>query len=127
MRSALAAMATVPRARFARRIAVLGDMLELGSGSAALHAALNDPVDAAKVDLVFACGENMRRLFEALPESRRAAWAPTSEGIAEALGEVVRAGDVVMVKGSLGSRMAPLVDLLLSKGAPDQARKPAGQ
>jgi len=116
MRSALAAMATVPRARFPRRIAVLGDMLELGESSGPLHAALNDPIDAAEVDLVFASGENMQHLFEALPAGRRGAWAPTSEGIAAALGEAVRAGDVVMVKGSLGSRMAPLVEALLTKG-----------
>ncbi|MFA5901069.1 MAG: UDP-N-acetylmuramoylalanyl-D-glutamyl-2,6-diaminopimelate--D-alanyl-D-alanine ligase [Hyphomicrobium sp.] len=127
MRSALAAMATVPRARYTRRIAVLGDMLELGEGSGRLHAALNEPVDAAEVDLVFASGENMRCLFEALPGDRRGAWAPTSEGIAEALGDTVRAGDVVMVKGSLGSRMAPLVDLLLMKGEPQQASASAGQ
>lgn len=126
MRSALAAMATVPRARFSRRIAVLGDMLELGENAGALHAALNEPVDAADVDLVFACGGNMQRLFETLPAHRRGAWAPTSEGISGALGDAVRAGDVVMVKGSLGSRMAPLVDALLSRGE-QQAQAPAIQ
>ncbi len=80
MRSALGAMATVPRARFPRRIAVLGDMLELGEKAAALHAALKEPVDAAEVDLVFACGPNMQRLFEALPAARRGAWAPNVGG-----------------------------------------------
>ena len=124
MRSALAAMATVPRARFPRRIAVLGDMLELGENAGALHAALNDPVDAAEVDLVFACGPSMQRLFEALPPARRGAWAPVSQGIAEALSATVRAGDVVMVKGSLGSRMAPLVDALIAKGEQQHARDP---
>ncbi len=122
MRSALAAMAAVPRTRYSRRIAVLGDMLELGENSGALHAALNDPVDAAEVDLVFACGRDMQRLFEALPAERQGAWAPQSAGIAEALGQSVRAGDVVMVKGSLGSRMAPLVDLLIAKGAQQHAQ-----
>ncbi len=120
MRSALAAMATVPREKFPRRIAVLGDMLELGENSGSLHAALNEPVDAAKVDLVFACGESMQRLFEALPAGRRGSWAPKSEGIAAALENEVRAGDVVMIKGSLGSRMAPLVDALLAR---DERRK----
>jgi UDP-N-acetylmuramoyl-tripeptide--D-alanyl-D-alanine ligase len=125
MRSALAAMATVPRERFPRRIAVLGDMLELGENSGALHAGLNEAVDAAKVDLVFASGENMQRLFDALPAEKRGAWAPKSDGIAAALGDQVRAGDVVMVKGSLGSRMAPLVEALLSKGD-KQAQASAG-
>ncbi len=63
MRSALAAMATVPRARYGRRIAVLGDMLELGQQSGRLHEDLKEPVDAAEIDLVFACGPGMQRLF----------------------------------------------------------------
>ena len=122
MRSALAAMATVPRTRFARRIAVLGDMLELGENSGTLHAALNEPVDAAEVDLVFACGPNMQRLFEALPQARRGGWAPTSDGIAAAVTGTVRGGDVVMIKGSLGSRMAPIVEALLAKSDKERVR-----
>jgi UDP-N-acetylmuramoyl-tripeptide--D-alanyl-D-alanine ligase len=116
MRSALAAIATVPRARFGRRIAVLGDMLELGPESGRLHENLKEPVDAADVDLVFACGPGMQRLFAALPVARRGEWAKTSQGLLAPLLATVRAGDVVMIKGSLGSRMAPLVDALLQKG-----------
>jgi UDP-N-acetylmuramoyl-tripeptide--D-alanyl-D-alanine ligase len=122
MRSALAAMATVPRTRFARRIAVLGDMLELGEKSGTLHAALNEPVDAAEVDLVFACGPNMQRLFEALPQARRGVWAPTSDGIVAAVTDTVRGGDVVMIKGSLGSRMAPIVEALIAKSDRERVR-----
>src|SRR4029078_8975737 len=110
------------RTRYSRRIAVLGDMLELGENSGALHAALNHPGDAPEVDLVFACGRDMQRLFEALPAQRRGAWAPQSAGIAEALAQTARAGDVVMVKGSLGSRMAPLVDLLIAKSEQQHAQ-----
>jgi UDP-N-acetylmuramoyl-tripeptide--D-alanyl-D-alanine ligase len=116
MRAALAAMATVPRGANPRRIAVLGDMLELGAESGCLHEDLKEPVDAAEVDLVFACGPNMKRLFAALPTAKRGMWAETSEGIAAPLLAEVRAGDVVMIKGSLGSRMAPLVDALMQKG-----------
>jgi UDP-N-acetylmuramoyl-tripeptide--D-alanyl-D-alanine ligase len=116
MRSALAAIATVPRARFGRRIAVLGDMLELGPESGRLHEDLKEPVDAADVDLVFACGPGMQRLFAALPVARRGEWAKTSDGLLAPLLATVRAGDVVMIKGSLGSRMASLVDALLQKG-----------
>jgi UDP-N-acetylmuramoyl-tripeptide--D-alanyl-D-alanine ligase len=58
----------------------------------------------------------MQQLFEALPTARRGGWAPKSEGIVEALAQNVRAGDVVMIKGSLGSRMAPLVEALIAKG-----------
>lgn len=116
MRSALSTMATVPRSRFGRRIVVLGDMLELGPESGRLHEDLKEPVDAAEVDLVFACGPDMRRLYAALPAARRGEWAETSQGILAPLLATVRSGDVVMVKGSLGSRMAPLVDALIRKG-----------
>jgi UDP-N-acetylmuramoyl-tripeptide--D-alanyl-D-alanine ligase len=122
MRSALGAMATVPRDRFPRRIAVLGDMLELGAESGPLHEGVKEAVDAAEVDLVFACGTHMQRLFAVLPATRRGGWAPTSQGIVEPLLGAVRAGDVVMVKGSLGSRMALLVDALMRRGEEDCMR-----
>jgi UDP-N-acetylmuramoyl-tripeptide--D-alanyl-D-alanine ligase len=115
MRSALAAMATVPRQHFARRIAVLGDMLELGDDSGRLHEDLKEAVDAAEVDLVFACGPHMQRLYAALPDARRGEWGAMSQDILAALVAAVRAGDVVMIKGSLGSRMEPLVDALVRK------------
>jgi UDP-N-acetylmuramoyl-tripeptide--D-alanyl-D-alanine ligase len=122
MRSALAAMATVPRGANPRRIAVLGDMLELGTESGRLHEDLKEPVDAAEVDLVFACGPNMQRLYAALPAAKRGSWAETSEGIIAPLLAAVRAGDVVMIKGSLGSRMAPLVEALMQMGEQDALR-----
>jgi UDP-N-acetylmuramoyl-tripeptide--D-alanyl-D-alanine ligase len=122
MRSALAAMATVPRGANPRRIAVLGDMLELGTESGSLHEDLMEAVDAAEVDLVFACGPNMQRLYAALPAAKRGSWAETSEGIIAPLLAAVRAGDVVMIKGSLGSRMAPLVEALMQMGEQDALR-----
>lgn len=95
-----------------RRIAVLGDMLELGADAPRLHAELNEAIDAAGVDLVFASGENMAHLFEALAPGKRGAWAADAKGIEKALLDAVRPGDVVMVKGSNGSRMFVLVDAL---------------
>lgn len=117
MRAALSVLGTVPRAQYSRRIAVLGDMLELGADSPALHADLKEAVDAAGADLVFACGPQMAHLFEALPDGRRGAWAAQSSGIAEVLLTTVAAGDVVMIKGSNGSRMAPLVAAMKAKFA----------
>jgi UDP-N-acetylmuramoyl-tripeptide--D-alanyl-D-alanine ligase len=117
MRAALAAMATVPRSRYRRRIAVLGDMLELGREAPTLHRGLAEAIDAAGVDLVFACGPNMARLLEVLPEHRRGAWAETSDGLMAPMLEAVAAGDVVMVKGSLGSRMAVVVEALRVRSA----------
>jgi UDP-N-acetylmuramoyl-tripeptide--D-alanyl-D-alanine ligase len=112
MRAALAALATVPRARFPRRIAVLGEMLELGARGAELHRELREAIDAAGVDLVFACGGHMADLFATLDARQKAQWAEVADGLEGPLLDTVAAGDVVMVKGSLGSRMAPLVGAL---------------
>lgn len=112
MRAALATLGATSRAELPRRIAVLGDMLEMGETSSRLHADLAQPVDAAGVDVVFACGPHMRALYDALPETRRGAYAENSNGLEAALLETVRAGDVVMVKGSLGSAMGPLIETL---------------
>ena len=78
VRAALAAMATTPRADFPRRVAVLGDMLELGDASADLHRGLKEAVDAAGVDLVLACGPMMRLLFDDAQTGQQGGWAPDS-------------------------------------------------
>lgn len=117
MRAALSVLATVPREAYRRRIAVLGDMLELGQESAVLHAGLKEAVDAAGADLVFACGPQMGHLYRALPDNRRGAWAERSSEIEDALLGALTAGDAVMVKGSNGSRMAPLVAAMKAKFA----------
>jgi UDP-N-acetylmuramoyl-tripeptide--D-alanyl-D-alanine ligase len=95
-----------------RRIAVLGDMLELGSKGAALHRALLKPIIDNAVDLVFCCGPLMHRLWQALPPSRRGFYADNSAALEPQVVAALRAGDAVMVKGSLGSRMGPIVKAL---------------
>ncbi|MGH6792981.1 MAG: glutamate ligase domain-containing protein, partial [Methyloceanibacter sp.] len=112
MRAALATLGLTPRDAFARRVAVLGDMLELGPEGPRLHEELAEAVDEAGIDVVFACGELMGSLFEALPASRRGAYAKSAEELQAGLVEAVGPGDIIMVKGSLGSRMAPLVEAL---------------
>lgn len=120
MRAALEALGQTPRSEHARRIAVLGDMLELGPEGDVLHRALADAVDAAGVDVVFACGPQMASLYEALPGKCQGVWRETSEELEQMLLKDVREGDVVMIKGSLGSRMGPLVDALRARlSAPD--------
>lgn len=116
MRAAFSLLGTARPVSGGRRIAVLGDMLELGADSAALHAALATPIEDAQADIVFACGRDMRALFEALPESRRGAWGETSSDIAPEVVRSSRAGDVILVKGSYGSRMAIILDALRSAG-----------
>jgi UDP-N-acetylmuramoyl-tripeptide--D-alanyl-D-alanine ligase len=112
MRAALATLGLTPRDAFTRRVAVLGDMLELGLEGPRLHQELAEAVDGAGVDVVFACGELMGSLFQVLPASRRGAYAKTAEALQPMLVEAVGPGDVIMVKGSLGSRMGPLVEAL---------------
>ena len=99
-----------------RRIAVLGDMLELGAESSAHHAGVAAPIEAARVDLVFASGAAMKALWDALPQSRRGAYAATSQALAPAVMSALRAGDTVLVKGSNGSRMSVIVDALKARG-----------
>ena len=112
MRAALATLGLIPRGEYCRRVAVLGDMLELGPEGTSLHRELAEFIDGAGVDVVFACGELMGSLYEALPASRRGAYAKTSEELGPKLLEAVGPGDAIMVKGSLGSRMGPLVEAL---------------
>jgi UDP-N-acetylmuramoyl-tripeptide--D-alanyl-D-alanine ligase len=110
MRAALQTLGLTPREEFKRRIVVLGDMLELGEESSKLHRELAEAVDAAGIDVVFASGTDMASLFEALPSECRGGYAETPEELSPVLLSSVQPGDIVMVKGSLGSRMAPLVD-----------------
>ena len=100
-----------------RRIAVLGDMLELGPTAPELHAGLAEPLAEAGVDLVFTCGANMRRLHDALPAALRGAHAPTSDALLPPVRAALRPGDVVVVKGSFGSRMGRIVDALLAQAS----------
>lgn len=110
--AAIGVMAHVAKDRQARTVAVLGDMLELGEEAEARHRALAEPIRNCEIDVVLACGPMMRALTAALPASVETVWAETSDGLKEPLLEIVQAGDVVMIKGSLGSKMGPLTDAL---------------
>ena len=99
--AALEVLALIPARR---RIAVLGDMLELGCHAEAEHLSLAGPVER-HADLLYACGAQMRRLFDAIPEGRRGGHAPDSAALAPLVVAAVRPGDAVLVKGSLASRM----------------------
>lgn len=110
-----AAMAVLGRARPApggRRIAVLGDMLELGSDSATLHADLVSVLEETSIDLVFTAGRDMIHLWDALAGPLRGSHASNSQGLAPLVAAAVEPGDVVMVKGSAGSRMGLVVRAL---------------
>jgi UDP-N-acetylmuramoyl-tripeptide--D-alanyl-D-alanine ligase len=100
-----------------RKIAVLGDMLEMGEGGIAHHAGLAAPIDANGIDLIFASGTQMRALWDALPSSRRGAYAETSTALLPQVLAAVKQGDTVLVKGSNGSKMSVVIDALKAKAA----------
>lgn len=112
MRAALALLGQAEVGAQGRRIAVLGDMLELGEQGMKLHRALARAVEDADIDVVFCSGPQMRALWEALPPPRRGAYAATSAELEPQVIAAVSNGDVVMVKGSLGSKMGPIVKAL---------------
>ncbi len=95
-----------------RRIAVLGDMLELGPKSADLHRDLTEAIDANDVDMIFCCGPLMRNLWNALSSGKRGGYAENSAALESQVTAAIRSGDVIMVKGSLGSRMKVIVTAL---------------
>jgi UDP-N-acetylmuramoyl-tripeptide--D-alanyl-D-alanine ligase len=122
MRAAFAVLGSTQPEAGGRRIAVLGDMLELGSESQHLHASLAQPLVDCGADLVFTLGDEMRALDDALPASLRGGHADSVGALANLLGERLRAGDVVTVKGSHGSKLYELVaTMLAAKSATSKA------
>jgi len=110
MRAALAILRLQPARR---RVAVLGDMLELGDAALAEHTLLAADV-AAAADSLFACGPLMRGLYSSVPEPMRTAYAADSAALAPMVARAVAPGDAILIKGSLGSRMKLVVDALQS-------------
>ena len=117
MRAALSTLNGIDTGAEGRRIAVLGDMLELGSAAEAHHRDLAAAVCASGVDLVFTAGPLMRHLFEALPASVRGVAAQSSADLVDAIVPELRAGDAVMVKGSNSIRMGRVVDAIKARYA----------
>lgn len=114
--ASMRAAISVLGAQSGRRLAVLGDMFELGKDELALHAALSAPLEAAGVSRVFVTGECMRALRGAMPRPMRAAWTPNWEQAAEALRGELQDGDVILVKGSNGVGLSKLVAHMVEIG-----------
>lgn len=112
MRAALAVLGETPVKHPGRRLAVIGDMRELGSDAERLHCELLEPIAEADIDSVYCAGPLMKALWQVLPHDRRAHYCEVAKDLTDVLVNDVRAGDVIMVKGSLGTRMGPLVDAL---------------
>ena len=112
MRAALETLAMAEPRNGGRRIAVLGDMLELGANSDRLHAGLAAAAGADGIACVYTAGPHMAHLHDALPDHVHRFHGPDSAALAARVAAEIRPGDVVMVKGSLGSRMAVVVEAL---------------
>jgi UDP-N-acetylmuramoyl-tripeptide--D-alanyl-D-alanine ligase len=112
MRAAIALLGQAQVGQRGRRIAVLGDMLELGPQAGDLHRALAKVIAEAGIDVVFCAGPLMQQLWEALPSGARGGYAETAAMLEPAVLAAIGAGDAVMVKGSLGSKMGPIVKAL---------------
>jgi UDP-N-acetylmuramoyl-tripeptide--D-alanyl-D-alanine ligase len=121
MAAAIALLGQAQLGPLGRRIAVLGDMLELGAQSGDLHAGLAQPIVDHAVDLVFCAGPAMRNLWEALPSNRRGGYANDSSALEPQVLDAVSGGDAIMIKGSFGSKMTPIVKALQRKYAPRAA------
>ncbi|WP_425405958.1 UDP-N-acetylmuramoyl-tripeptide--D-alanyl-D-alanine ligase [Hwanghaeella sp.] len=117
VRAALAVLDMSAGASGGRRIAVLGDMRELGPTAPEMHAGLADAVTTHQVDHLFCCGPYMSHLAEAVNGQVATLHAEKSTGLIETLLGTVKPGDVVMVKGSLGTNMKPVVEALLDLDA----------
>jgi UDP-N-acetylmuramoyl-tripeptide--D-alanyl-D-alanine ligase len=125
MRAALALLGQASISSEGRRIAVLGDMLELGASGEELHRELVDTIRHNGIDLVYCAGPLMAALWEALPSARRGGYAKTAAELEPEVAAAIRAGDAVMVKASNGSRMGPLVKALVQRHSVTQAPEPA--
>ncbi len=98
-----------------RKIALLGDMLELGETSAKMHSDLAVDLQAQGFDKIYCAGKLMKNLHGALPENMRGAHAADAASLFALLGGVFEAGDVILIKGSHGSKMYKLAGDLLEK------------
>jgi UDP-N-acetylmuramoyl-tripeptide--D-alanyl-D-alanine ligase len=112
MRAALQVLA----AAAGRRLAALGDMLELGEHAPRLHAELAEAVVACGVDRVYTAGPAMRHLHDALPAARRGEHVEDAAALVPILDRELRRGDTLLIKGSLGMRMGRIVEAMLARG-----------
>jgi len=112
--------------RTGRLILALGDMLELGQNAKTLHADLAVPIESGSVDLVFTTGPNMAHLNRVLSSNVEKHHAANSEALADLIISVVRAGDIVAVKGSLGSCMNVVVNALNALATANNNKVPGG-
>ena len=122
VRAMLAILARTEPAKGGRRLLALGDMRELGEGADAFHAGLADAVAASGAVQVFLCGPHMEALWRKLEPAQRGVHRPDSMALAGEVAAALQAGDVIAVKGSLGSKMKHVVDAILAASGGEAGR-----
>ena len=122
VRAMLAVLARTEPAAGGRRLLALGDMRELGDGADAYHAGLADAVASSGAAHVFLCGPHMNALWKLLPPAQRGVHRPDSAALASEVAAALRTGDVIAVKGSLGSKMKIVVDAILAASGGEAGR-----
>lgn len=116
VRASLGVLAAAKVVNTGKRVAVLGDMLELGPTSAQLHAELAALEAIERLDQIHCVGPQMKTLWDALPETKRGKFTLQSNEMADLLPKLIGPDDVVMAKGSLGSKLGIVVDALREMG-----------
>jgi UDP-N-acetylmuramoyl-tripeptide--D-alanyl-D-alanine ligase len=101
-----------------RKLAALGDMLELGDHAPMLHAELASPIATSGIDRVYTAGRAMRHLHETLPSARRGVHVDDAAKLLPVIEAELRPGDTLLVKGSLGMRMGRIIEALLTRAEP---------
>lgn len=129
MRAGLELLGLLPKKQGGRRIAVLGEIKELGENSAAIHASLADAVLAAGVDTIFTIGDDMLHLRAALPQEKLAPHGKQGTELVELVATAVRPGDVILVKGSrrVPENTIPIIRALMAKGVEVPLEEPQEQ
>lgn len=122
MKAMLAVLARIEPAPGGRRLLAMGDMRELGEGADAFHAGLAEAVAESGAAQVFLCGSHMQALWSKLAAAQKGAHRPDSAALAGEVAAALRAGDVIAVKGSLGSKMKNVVDAILAASGGEAER-----
>ncbi|MEQ8318852.1 MAG: UDP-N-acetylmuramoyl-tripeptide--D-alanyl-D-alanine ligase [Rhodospirillales bacterium] len=116
VRAAFEVLAASKPGRGGRRVVILGDMLELGSSAREAHMGLSEEIRKHDFDLVFACGQYMSDILDELPDDLHGGSAGTSAQLADKVVKKLRAGDLVLVKGSAGAHMTRVIDAIRNMG-----------
>jgi UDP-N-acetylmuramoyl-tripeptide--D-alanyl-D-alanine ligase len=122
VRAMLAVLARTEPAPGGRRLLAMGDMRELGEFADDLHAGLADAVAASGAAQVFLCGPHMKALWQRLAATQKGVHRPDSAALAGEVAAALRAGDVIAIKGSLGSKMKNVVDAVLAASGGELGR-----